>query len=158
MNMEFSCHGCGHCCEGEGGIVVSSSDLARLIGHLTISAEEFEQSYGVRRGGKLFVRTGEDGNCIFYQAGLGCKVHAAKPNICRAWPFFRGNLIDPESLDLSRHFCPGIPRDLDFQSFVRQGLSYLVAQGLAAGEGQDEARALQVTDLLEQLAAEAKNR
>ena len=79
-------------------------------------------------------------------------MHIAKPDICRAWPYFRGNLIDSESYALAKDFCPGIPQEQSHEAFVRQGLSYLVRENLAGSFLADEAAALQVSDLLEALA------
>ena len=147
----FDCAMCGHCCEGKGGIVVSDKDLARLCAHMGVDAAMFEEQWGERRGKKLRVRTGEDGACVFFQQGAGCAVHAAKPDICRAWPFFRGNLVDNESFLLAADFCPGISRTCTHAAFVRQGLDCLQREGLVGGSGQDEAGALQVTDLLQKM-------
>ena len=154
----FDCKLCGHCCQGRGGIVVSTRDLKRLCGHLKVTAGEFERKWGERRGGKLHIRAAEDAYCIFFTQGTGCAVHAAKPDICRAWPYFRGNLLDADSFGLSKDFCPGIPSDLAHADFRRQGLARLERERLAGGAGADEANALQVSDLLENLAENDKKR
>jgi Fe-S-cluster containining protein len=145
----FDCLMCGVCCEGRGGIVVSDKDLERLCRHLALGPEAFEREWGERRGGKLHVRAGEDGYCVFFVKGRGCRVHEAKPDICRAWPFFRGNLLDEESFALAKADCPGISRHCGHESFAREGLGYLLREGLAGGGGEDEAAALRLDDLLE---------
>jgi len=144
----FDCRMCGHCCEGKGGIVVSSRDLRRLCDHMGLSPVEFERSWGERWGDKLHIRCGEDGRCVFFEKGAGCSVHEAKPDICRAWPFFRGNLVDAESYMLARDFCPGISVTESHAAFRRQGLDYLLENNLAGSAGKDEAMALQIADLL----------
>lgn len=148
----FSCRRCGHCCEGRGGIVVSSSDLERLCAHLRMSPESFEHRWGERRGTKLHIRADEGAICVFFQKGVGCAVHPAKPDICRAWPYFRGNLLDGESLALAKDFCPGISPAVTHADFVREGLAWLTKEHLIGKAGRDEAGALQVADLLENLA------
>ena len=100
----FHCRQCGHCCEGRGGIVVSPADLERLAAFLHLAAETVVERYCEMTRGKLKIRNGEDGRCIFFQEGTGCAVHEGKPSICRAWPFFRGNIEDPVSL------APASPR------------------------------------------------
>lgn len=70
--------------------------------------EAVADSYCERIGGKLKIRCGEDGYCVFFRQGSGCGVHEGKPSICRAWPFFRGNIEDPASLAMAKEFCPGI--------------------------------------------------
>lgn len=144
----FDCRLCGHCCMGMGGIVVSGKDLKRLCAHLACRPENFESRYGQRRNGKLFVRSTEAGCCIFFKKNAGCGVHEAKPDICRAWPYFRGNLVDSESLELAKEFCPGIPQGQSHEAFVKEGLAYLLREKLVGGSCKDEAGALQVADLL----------
>lgn len=150
--LAFDCRMCGHCCEGRGGIVVSAKDLERLSAHMGVGPDEFELLWGERRGRKLHIRAGEDGSCVFFDHGKGCMVHEAKPDICRAWPFFRGNLVDEESFILAGGFCPGIAGEAGHDEFVRQGLKYLLQNQLVGNAGPDEAGALQVSDLLEKLA------
>lgn len=153
MSEKFLCRCCGHCCEGVGGIVVDEGDLARLCEYFGLGPEELEARYGERRGGKLHIRAGEDGQCIFFVVGEGCAVHSVKPDICRAWPYFRGNLVDGASLALAKDFCPGIPREIALAAFREQGLEYLQRRDLVAESATTGARALCVQDLL----AEQKN-
>ena len=144
----FDCRLCGHCCKGKGGIVVSGKDLGRLCAFLACSEVDFESRYGQRRNGKLFIRSDETGYCLFFRENAGCGVHEAKPDICRAWPYFRGNLVDSESLELAKDFCPGIPQGQPHAAFVEEGLAYLLREKLVGGSRTDEAGALQVADLL----------
>ena len=148
----FDCRRCGQCCRGSGGIVTSDDDLRRLCLHLNLSPEAFEAAWGERHGNKLHIRAGENGFCVFFAEGRGCVVHEAKPDICRAWPYFRGNLLDEGSLELSKQFCPGIPALLSHADFVRQGLARLEREGVIGSAGKDEANALQVADLVASLA------
>lgn len=138
----FTCRRCGACCEGQGGIVVSPADMQRLAACLCLPPEAVAGRFCERSGGKLKIRSGADGRCVFFHAEQGCAVHAGKPAICRAWPFFRGNLRDPVSLDMARSFCPGIARHVDHATFARAGLSYLREQGLLAKDAAHEANAL----------------
>ena len=138
----FDCKMCGHCCEGSGGIILSPSDLARLSTHLGMEADAVSQHYAERVNGKLKIRNGDDGRCIFFREGRGCGVHAAKPSVCRAWPFFRGNIEDPSSLALAKEYCPGIRPDASHAEFAREGLDTLRREGLLAQDASCEANAL----------------
>ena len=111
----FDCQMCGQCCEGEGGIVLSPKDLKRLYEGLNLEKQAFLDAYGVFRNGKWQVRTGEDGNCIFFRAGQSCTVHAIKPDVCRAWPFFRGNIA------LRRWLSPVLPNIYFFNVYYYRG-------------------------------------
>ena len=141
-NTAFDCHMCGHCCEGKGGIVVSPSDLQRLCDFLRMPADAVIAAYGEQAGDKLKIRCGEDGYCIFFRQGKGCIVHEGKPSICKAWPFFRGNIEDPESLALAKDFCPGINPDISHEDFAREGMAYLEKEHLLASDTRTEANAL----------------
>ena len=104
----FACRMCGQCCEGRGGIVVSPTDEARLCRALRLDPPTFRERYTEQRNGKMHLRVGEDGRCLFFRETGGCSVHVHKPAVCRAWPFFKGNLIDPVSFSLAKEYFPGI--------------------------------------------------
>ncbi len=138
----FHCQMCGHCCEGKGGIVVSPSDLVRLSSFLHLTDSEVIARFGEIRGEKLQIRTGSDGYCIFFQQGKGCSVHEGKPDICRAWPFFRGNLVDSDSFAMAKDFCPGIDKAASHATFCAEGKAYLSNKCLLARDASCEANAL----------------
>ncbi len=138
----FDCRMCGQCCLGRGGIVVGPRDLLRLCAYLEMDAESFAAAYAYMQNGKMKIHNGADGRCTFFADGQGCSVHEAKPDICRAWPFFRGNLLDAESLAMAKEFCPGIHPDVSHADFAREGLLYLEKHGLHASDPSREANAL----------------
>ena len=135
----FQCRMCGRCCEGHGGIVVSPGDVARLSGFLHLASEEFVARYGERTGGKVKIRAGDADCCIFFTRGEGCTVHEVKPAVCRAWPYFRGNIVDSESLGLAKAFCPGISPHVRHDDFARLGREYLREHNLLASNPACEA-------------------
>ncbi len=124
----FDCQMCGHCCEGRGGIVLAAKDRARLAEHLGLEVDAFLERYAEELNGKLVLRVNADGFCVFF--GKGCSVHQAKPDICRAWPFFRGNLVDELSWRMAQEYCPGINPAAGHAEFVRQGLAHLASNRL----------------------------
>lgn len=138
----FDCRMCGICCEGKGGIVVSPTDLPRICAYLQQQAHEFIATYGEYHNGKLKIRTAANGYCVFFVQGKGCSVHPAKPDICRAWPFFKGNMVDAHSFGMAKEFCAGIRPDADHAAFVAEGRAYLEEQGLKAKNPHTEANAL----------------
>ncbi|ADU62391.1 MULTISPECIES: YkgJ family cysteine cluster protein [Pseudodesulfovibrio] len=124
----FECRMCGHCCQGEGGIVLTDKDMARLAEHLGISPKALVERFAVTRGGKLHLTCGDDGFCVFFDQG--CGVHPGRPDICRAWPYFRGNLVDETSWEMVQDYCPGVNPAAGHAEFVRQGKLYLRSEGL----------------------------
>jgi hypothetical protein len=142
----FACRRCGQCCHGEGGIVLDGRDQERLAAHMGLGREEFLAGYTVARAGKVLLTVGAGGDCVFFQAG--CGVHPARPDICRAWPFFKGNLIDAASFELSRDYCPGIAPGASHAAFARQGAAYLRGNGLVKSGEPGAAEALKLSPAL----------
>ena len=142
LSKVFECRRCGVCCQGKGGIVVGPHDLPRLCAHLHMEAERFIALYCYLQHEKIEIRTGPDNYCIFFLPGTGCSVHAARPDICRAWPFFRGNMVDEASFDMAKEYCPGINPVIRHDLFVSAGLRYLEEHRLKASDPEHEANAL----------------
>lgn len=141
----FECRRCGKCCEGRGGIVVGERDLIRLADHFAVAPERFLERYTEMLGGKPCLLTGSDGACLFFKAGFGCTIHPARPDVCRAWPFFRGNLIDSISFEMAREDCPGISRTCGHSRFAHEGYAYLAENGLLGSDPSRDGRALIVS-------------
>lgn len=136
----FVCQRCGHCCQGVGGIVMSAADIDRLAGHVKLDHETFLARYAEFVGGRQRLVTGDDDYCIFY--AQGCSVHPARPDVCRAWPYFRGNIIDADSHAMAAEDCPGINMQAPHAEFARQGRDYLTSRGLCRPRGADVPEAL----------------
>ncbi|THB62829.1 MAG: YkgJ family cysteine cluster protein [Desulfovibrio sp.] len=139
----FSCTCCGECCRGKGGIVLDERDQERLSAHMGMTVSEFLDRYTETRGYKPHLRVGDDEYCVFHHNEL-CSVHEARPDICRAWPFFRGNLVDAVSWELAQDYCPGLNSRVSHKEFTRQGATYLRDNDLASRSGPDRPEALRV--------------
>lgn len=137
----FACRRCGRCCHGIGGIVLAGRDIERLVRYLSLDATALLSRYAERVGGRPRLACGRDGYCILYRDG--CGAYEARPDVCRAWPYFRANLADRYSFAMARQDCPGISPTASHEEFVRQGEAYLASQGLA-GSGDDVPCALAV--------------
>jgi len=144
----FDCKRCGHCCHGEGGIVLTERDRDRLAAHLNLTVAEMLERFAESAGGKLRLRAGEDGYCVFYREGVGCGVHLGRPDICRAWPYFRGNLVDESSWQMIQTDCPGVVNAAGHETFVQQGVDYLYDNSLVHEPGQETPHALVLTEAL----------
>jgi len=119
---------------------MTAKDRKRLAEHLNISAEELVGKYTHQRGGKLHLNVGENNYCIFYKEG--CGVHPGRPDICRAWPYFRGNLIDELSWEMIQDYCPGVNPKAGHKEFVRQGREYLRKEDLLRYDPETSPNAL----------------
>ena len=147
----FICKRCGACCQGQGGIVLTGRDEDRISAFLGLSLSVFQDRYTEKKGEKRVLATKTGNVCIFFEPKSGCTVHPGKPDICRSWPFFRGNLIDELSWHMAQDSCPGINPGVGHQEFVCQGLRFLQKQGLAQKPGARAPAALVVADLFQKL-------
>ena len=138
----FDCKMCGICCEGRGGIILTEKDTARLADSMGMTSKAFLEEYAELLDGKMTIRVGEDGACIFFRKGVGCSVHPVKPDVCRAWPFFRGNMVDRFSLAMAKEFCPGIATEASYEEFVAEGQKYLRENGIFAHDAVNGGNAL----------------
>ena len=150
----FSCRRCGECCRGRGGIVLRESDSERMAAFFGLSSVAFHERYAEKTRGKYRLRAGADGFCVFSLGNGLCAVHAARPDICRAWPFFRGNLVDPVSLAMAEKGCPGITEGVAFREFAGVGARYLLDNGIFSEAGEEGTpSALVGEEMLRQLTA-----
>lgn len=142
----FDCRRCGHCCHGSGGIVLRPRDTRRLAAHHTLDAATFLARYAEVKSGRNRLRVRDDGYCIFFDSGLpGCGVHPARPDVCRAWPFFAGNLYDAGSFVMAAEDCRGIDTAPGHEAFKRAGIAYLRGHDLITPEnGEDMPGALRI--------------
>jgi len=138
--IAFTCRRCGHCCQGEGGIVLSDEDIDRLANQLQMDRSDMLTRFAERVNDKYRLITGADTYCIFYEKG--CSIHTARPDVCRAWPFFRGNIIDADSHAMAAEDCPGINTKASHTEFARQGRAYLESRGLNRKRGTGGPEAL----------------
>lgn len=102
----------------------------------------FLERYAEQRGAKFHISVGLDGCCVFFDPQKLCTVHQARPDICRAWPFFRGNLVDPVSLSMAKEYCPGIDKNVTFARFARSGAEALAREDLLCEASEHNPTAL----------------
>ena len=69
---------------------------------------------------RVYLGTGPDGFCVFFDQEKACLIHTVKPDICSLWPFYPANVKDEETWELAKDACPGINPECSFEEFVRQ--------------------------------------
>ncbi|XPV77304.1 MAG: YkgJ family cysteine cluster protein [Desulfovibrio sp.] len=126
----FDCRMCGHCCEGKGGIILTPKDTTRLAAHLEMDEQAMLEKYAEDLNGKPCIIVGEDNFCVFFKEGKGCGIHPGRPDVCRAWPFFRGNLVDEDSWKMIQEYCPGVNPNVPHEAFVKEGREYIAQEDL----------------------------
>ena len=116
----FECKMCGECCYGEGGINIDEKEIKRISDFLGISEKALLDQYCYSRNGKMSIKTGSNGFCIFFDKKTSCKIHPVKPAICSLWPFFPALIKFRSAWKLAQEACPGINPECSHEEFVKQ--------------------------------------
>ena len=117
----FQCKTCGDCCYGEGGIFVQEDEVEKIARFLDISTKFFSSEFCRKMNGRVYIKTGPDKFCIFYDKRKQCLIHPVKPSPCTLWPFYPTLMKDEENWQMAKDACPGINPECSFEDFVRQG-------------------------------------
>lgn len=102
---------------------MNEEELKRIAAFLEISAVDFLSRFCEERNERIYIITGEDNFCIFYQKGKGCAIHPVKPGRCSLWPYYNANLNDQEAWEMAKGACRGINRECSFEEFKKQSKS-----------------------------------
>ena len=99
----FECKLCGDCCHGKGGISINEAEMEKIASFINIEKESFALEYTYTSNGRVSIRSGEDGYCVFYDAeNKRCKVRAHRPLGCRIYPV----IYDEDKGIIVDHICP----------------------------------------------------
>lgn len=105
--LRFECQkGCNTCCNRPGVVYFSKEDIAAAANFLNIPQSEFKMKYLDRVNDSWFIDVGNN-PCPFLTLN-GCGIHSAKPQQCRAYPFWRENLLTRKQWKITAEICPGI--------------------------------------------------
>ncbi|MBN2062294.1 MAG: YkgJ family cysteine cluster protein [Deltaproteobacteria bacterium] len=116
----FECKLCGNCCHGKGGIYVSEGEIESIASFMKMDKESFASKFLYKNHGRIYIASGKDGYCVFFDIDRKCLIHPVKPEICRIWPFFPANLKDRQSWEIARIACLGINPDASFEEFIEE--------------------------------------
>ena len=112
----FECQRCSQCCQGEGGILLRPDQIGPAAAELNMSEEDFLARFCERKGEAYSLLCGDDGKCILL-GPKGCRIHNAKPDICKRWPFFDALLKDAGAFEEAKLICPGLNPDASHEEF-----------------------------------------
>ena len=120
MDIEvFDCQCCGECCQGQGGIYLEEAAAGAAGGLLGLTAEEFTARFTKPKYGLLELQTDQDGYCLLHDRdNHTCRIHQAKPPMCRDWPFFWGMLHSREAFEDAKEACPGLKPEASWEDFL----------------------------------------
>jgi Fe-S-cluster containining protein len=107
--LRFGCRRCGACCTGAPGFVwLEAADAAAIASRLGVETADFLASHTRRVFGKLSLREEEDGRCVLFASGLGCRAYEERPRQCRTWPFWARIVATPAAWAREAADCPGV--------------------------------------------------
>jgi uncharacterized protein len=110
QGLRFECQsGCTACCEQQGFVYLTETDLARIAEYLGLAAAEFERRYVYRTRNRLRLRVPRVSQCHFLTEA-GCAIHAVKPAQCRIFPFWPELLESRREWRKAARYCPGIDK------------------------------------------------
>lgn len=106
--LAFSCTRCGACCTGAPGYVwVTAEEIERLAAFRGEALEQFSARFVRLVGQRYSLIEKPGGDCIFWDKERGCTVYPARPDQCRAWPFWPENVARRRDWDRVCTVCPG---------------------------------------------------
>jgi Fe-S-cluster containining protein len=106
--IRFTCQrGCINCCNQQGFVYLTESDVARAAKFVGLKQPEFEERYLYRTEHKRRFRKPPNKQCPFLDS-FGCSIHPAKPTQCRTFPFWPELVETPREWKRTAKYCPGI--------------------------------------------------
>jgi len=115
----FECRQCGQCCTGFGGTYITENDIQNICRYITADPSTFIQRYCDMSGSRPVLTTAEGGSCVFFDPKRQCTIHPVKPYMCRAWPFIKTLIANPENWDIMANSCPGMKKGVAHQDIRR---------------------------------------
>ena len=100
---------------------MEDEEIERIAAFLGMESAAFRASCCEARYKGLSIRSDDEGKCLFFETGLGCRIHPVKPRRCALWPFYPALLNDRAAWSEAMDACPGINRSCTHEAFVRQG-------------------------------------
>jgi hypothetical protein len=115
--LRFECAHCGRCCRGAPGFVwVSDPEAVSIAGFLGVSPESFRETCTRRVGARASLVEKPNGDCVFWENGIGCRVYPVRPTQCRTFPFWKSNISTPEAWQVLTASCPGVGKGRHYRA------------------------------------------
>jgi Fe-S-cluster containining protein len=114
--LHFECLECGTCCSGpdEGYIWITRPEIELVAKHLKMPVDKVRRKYLKRIGlHTTIAEQPRSKDCVFLKSVDGkkiCSVYPVRPNQCRTWPFWSGNILSPNVWNIAAMKCPGVNR------------------------------------------------
>ncbi len=115
----FDCQLCGQCCKGFGGTYVTRADIKNIAVFIKADPDTFAATYCDMSGKRPVLTLNDQGTCIFFDPEKQCTIHPVKPYMCKAWPFIKTIIKNPENWDIMANSCPGMKKQMPHKDLQR---------------------------------------
>ncbi len=106
--LRFECTRCGQCCTGAPGFVwLNEEEMLTIAEYVGMPLEEFLAVHTRIARQQRTLREKANGDCVFYDASVGCTIYEVRPRQCRTWPFWESNVRTPADWQRTCEVCPG---------------------------------------------------
>ena len=115
----FKCRQCGECCNGFGGTYVTDHDITRISSFIKAKPDTFVAEYCDYSGSRPVLTRGIDGYCVFFDKEKQCMIHPVKPHMCKAWPYIKTIMKNPENWNAMASACLGIKKNVPYKDLQK---------------------------------------
>lgn len=108
--LKFGCTQCGQCCTGSPGYVwITKEEVEKAAEFLKITPELFMRRYTRRVGPRIALTelAKKNYDCVFLKDNR-CTIYSVRPEQCRKFPWWPGNLKSRRSWEETAKRCEGI--------------------------------------------------
>lgn len=143
--FRFACTRCANCCSGHSGFVwLEDGEIERMARVHGATPESFARRFvrtardprsGDQRSA-LKESEAEGGRCALLVGKNECSVYDARPEHCRAFPYWPSVMTDRAAFESARSTCPGIAVVVDDETRER---AFAALERLYAELGDDAA-------------------
>jgi Fe-S-cluster containining protein len=106
--LRFSCTRCGACCTGAPGFVwVNVEEIRSIAEFVGLTEEEFIALHTTVGPRGRTLRERSNGDCVFWDREVGCKIYPVRPRQCQTWPVWESNVNSPIAWERTKAVCPG---------------------------------------------------
>lgn len=108
--LYFECTQCGQCCTGKGSYVfINKSEVENMRLLVGVTRSLFKKQYLDKHPeGDLVLAQRTNGDCVFLDDKMGCRVYKNRPVQCGTYPFWPEILASKQTWLLEADQCEGI--------------------------------------------------
>ena len=119
--MGFKCEHCGNCCTGKGVVFMTEREIGKISVYLHLSPFTFREQFLSIFNNRPILKNKINGECIFHKNNR-CSIHEAKPDQCKAWPFWSTLLKYPKNFQYAKGYCEGLKK-MSLKELVKESQS-----------------------------------